>query len=67
MEPLGELPYNTARLTQLLSDERLHDAIAAEARQTAVSRFCTELVIPIYERYYGQVCTGGNSTKATGV
>jgi len=30
--------------------------MAAAARQTAVTRFSTESIIPLYERYYDQVC-----------
>ncbi len=56
MEPVGDIDAQAARLTALLTDEALHDRIAGNARQTALSRFCTDLLIPKYEAYYAQVC-----------
>jgi glycosyltransferase involved in cell wall biosynthesis len=55
-EAVGDVDAQAARATQLLTDDRLHRRMAAAARQTAVSRFSTESIIPIYERYYEQIC-----------
>lgn len=67
MEPVGDIQAQAGRLVELLSNASLHDTMAAEARATAVRRFSTELIIPLYESYYRQVCTGGNSAAGDGV
>ena len=67
MEPVGDFTKQAARLVELLSDDRLHETIAKAARETALRRFCTDLVIPRYEKYYEQVCNGGNYAAGTGV
>ncbi|HEY3938849.1 MAG TPA: N-acetyl-alpha-D-glucosaminyl L-malate synthase BshA [Bryobacteraceae bacterium] len=56
MEPVGDIPAQAARLTEILTDVRLHAAIARAARQSAQTRFSTELIIPKYEAYYRRVC-----------
>ena len=56
METVGDIDAQAARLTQLLTDDALHADIAAQARKTAETRFCTDLIIPRYEAYYEQVC-----------
>jgi len=58
LEPVGDIEAQAARVLELLTDEELHSRIAAAARYTALSRFCTSLVIPMYEEYYRQVCAG---------
>jgi L-malate glycosyltransferase len=58
MEGVGDLDAQAARTTELLTDDRLHERMAAAARQTAVSRFSTERIIPEYELYYEEVCGG---------
>jgi L-malate glycosyltransferase len=58
MEAVGDLDAQAARASELLTDDRLHERMAAAARQTAVSRFSTERIIPEYERYYEEVCGG---------
>ncbi len=55
MEPVGDVDAQAGRLISLLTDDPLHDKMAAAARQTAETRFATELVIPQYERYYEEV------------
>jgi L-malate glycosyltransferase len=55
MEAVGDTNAQAARLTELLTDDALHARIAAAARKTAETRFCTDLVIPRYEAYYEQV------------
>ena len=56
MEEVGDIDGQAARLIELLTNETRHQEIAAAARQTALNRFCTDLVIPQYETYYRQVC-----------
>ncbi len=56
MAPVGDIEAQAARLVELLTDEGLHASMSAAARQTAETRFSTELIIPRYEAYYRQVC-----------
>ena len=57
MEPVGNVDAQAARLCELLEDDKLHDKVAAAARQTALRRFCTDLIIPRYEAYYREICS----------
>ncbi len=63
LEVVGDLDAQSARVIQLLTDDRLHQRMAGAARQTAVSRFSAEQIIPEYERYYETIC---GATLATG-
>ena len=56
MEPVGDIGQQSERLIELLTNEHLHAQVSAAARNTAQTRFCTDLIIPQYERYYEQVC-----------
>lgn len=58
MEPVGDVERQAIRLVELLTNEPLHQQMAEAARNTALTRFCTDLVIPQYERYYERVCSG---------
>lgn len=55
LENVGDIPGLSARATQLVTDTALHASIAAAARNTASSRFCSDKIIPRYEAYYKQV------------
>jgi L-malate glycosyltransferase len=55
LEAAGDVPRLAERATQLVTDEALHARMAAAARRTASSRFCSEKIIPRYEDYYRQV------------
>jgi L-malate glycosyltransferase len=55
LENVGDIPAQAARAIELLSDETLHEHMAKAARKTATSRFCTDLIIPQYEKYYDEV------------
>jgi N-acetyl-alpha-D-glucosaminyl L-malate synthase BshA len=55
MEAVGDTMAQSARVVELLTDDALHTRMSAAARQTAVDRFSTNLVIPQYERYYGAI------------
>jgi len=63
MEPVGDTAAQAERLVELLSDTTVHDRMAAAARHTATSRFCTDLLIPRYEEYYKKVCEAGEQTE----
>jgi N-acetyl-alpha-D-glucosaminyl L-malate synthase BshA len=55
LEPVGDISAQSARVVELLSDAALYDKVSAAARRTALDRFCADLIIPQYERYYEQV------------
>ena len=55
LEDVGDIPRLAGRVVQLVSDSALHAKMAAAARHTASSRFCTDKIIPQYEAYYKQV------------
>ncbi len=56
LETPGDVAGQAARVTALLSDESLCSRLSQAARSTAVERFCTTHVIPLYERYYQEIC-----------
>jgi N-acetyl-alpha-D-glucosaminyl L-malate synthase BshA len=58
LEPVGDIPAQAARVIALLSDEALYRQVSGAARQTAMTRFCTSLIIPHYEQYYQEICCG---------
>ena len=58
VEAVGDVAGQAARAVQLLTDEGLHGRMAAAARNTALTRFCTEKIIPMYEDYYRDVMGG---------
>jgi N-acetyl-alpha-D-glucosaminyl L-malate synthase BshA len=55
LEAPGDVSAHAARVCELLTDKDLYSSMAAAARRTAESRFCTSIIIPQYERYYRQV------------
>ncbi len=55
LEAVGDIPRLAARTAELLTDSEMHERMAVAARHTAKSRFCTERLIPQYERYYEEV------------
>jgi glycosyltransferase involved in cell wall biosynthesis len=67
MEPVADIDAQAARLTQLLTNDSLHAQIAAAARQTAETRFCTDLIIPRYEAYYERVCRAQGTFQRSAV
>lgn len=58
LEPVGDTAAQAARVVALLTDEALYRQVSGAARQTALTRFCTSLIIPHYEQYYQEVCFG---------
>ena len=67
MEPVGDVRSQAARLVELLTNDSLHRRIAEAARNTAQTRFCTDLIIPQYERYYERVCSAEGTSRAASV
>lgn len=67
MEPVGDIEAQAKRLTQLLTDERLHAEVSAAARHTAMTRFCTDLIIPQYEAYYERVSSDSGTRRVQAV
>ncbi|HTQ54372.1 MAG TPA: N-acetyl-alpha-D-glucosaminyl L-malate synthase BshA [Bryobacteraceae bacterium] len=55
LEEVGDIAAHAARVAALLTDEDLHDEMSRAARRTATQRFCTDKIIPLYERYYEEV------------
>ena len=55
LEAPGDIAAQAQRVVTLLTDAKLHDKMAQAARHTAVSRFCTDRIIPQYENYYKEV------------
>ncbi len=67
MEPVGDIEAQGSRLVELLTDKSLHTRMAKAARNTAKTRFCTDLIIPRYESYYEQVCAGQGTSASAAV
>jgi N-acetyl-alpha-D-glucosaminyl L-malate synthase BshA len=59
LEKVGDVAGQAARVVQLLTDESLHARMAEAARMTAMTRFCTDRIIPQYENYYEAILRGG--------
>jgi N-acetyl-alpha-D-glucosaminyl L-malate synthase BshA len=61
LEEVGDIPAQSARVAALLTDDSLHQQMSHAARHTATERFCTDRIIPLYERYYEEVLTRGRA------
>jgi glycosyltransferase involved in cell wall biosynthesis len=57
VEPVGDIAAQSARVNALLTEEPLYARISAAARHTAETRYCTSKIIPLYERYYEEICS----------
>ncbi len=55
LEPVGDVAAHAARVVALLTDDDLHYRLSRAGRWNAAERFCTEKIIPQYERYYEDV------------
>ena len=55
LEKPGDIAAQAAKVIALLSDANLYDKMSQAARHTALTRFCTERIIPLYEKYYEDV------------
>jgi N-acetyl-alpha-D-glucosaminyl L-malate synthase BshA len=60
LEKVGDVTDQAARVVQLLTDEALHARMAAAARVTAMTRFCTDKIIPQYEKYCDAILNRGS-------
>jgi glycosyltransferase involved in cell wall biosynthesis len=58
LEAVGDIAAQSARVTQLLTDESLHYRMRKAGRWNASERFCAEKIIPQYEKYYEDVVNG---------
>jgi N-acetyl-alpha-D-glucosaminyl L-malate synthase BshA len=58
LEAVGDIAAQAARVVALLTDDQLHWRMGKAGRWTASERFCTEKIIPQYERHYEQVIQG---------
>jgi N-acetyl-alpha-D-glucosaminyl L-malate synthase BshA len=63
LETVGDIEAQAARVVALLTDEELHDRMARAGRRNAAERFCTDRIIPQYERYYEEVLRGGANAR----
>jgi N-acetyl-alpha-D-glucosaminyl L-malate synthase BshA len=59
LAPVGDIEGMARRTAQLITDDALHARMAEKARNTAITRFSTERIIPQYEEYYAKVLTKG--------
>jgi N-acetyl-alpha-D-glucosaminyl L-malate synthase BshA len=57
LEAVGDVEAQAARVSELLSDGPLQQRMRDAARLTALTRFCSGMVIPEYIRYYEEVCS----------
>jgi N-acetyl-alpha-D-glucosaminyl L-malate synthase BshA len=55
LETVGDVAAQAARVVDLLTDSGLRSKVSNAARQTALERFDTPLVIPLYENYYREI------------
>ncbi|HWB82969.1 MAG TPA: N-acetyl-alpha-D-glucosaminyl L-malate synthase BshA [Bryobacteraceae bacterium] len=55
LEVVGDIPAQASRVVALLSDDQLHYRMAKAGRWNANERFCSEKIIPQYERLYAEV------------
>jgi L-malate glycosyltransferase len=55
MEPVADVEAQAQTLVRLLTDDSLRRSISLNARQTALRRFCTDLIIPRYEAHYQRI------------
>ncbi len=58
LEEVGDIEAQAARVVALLTDEDLHYRMRKAGRWNAAERFCTDKIIPQYERYYEDVLNG---------
>jgi N-acetyl-alpha-D-glucosaminyl L-malate synthase BshA len=55
LEAVGDVQAMAKRVVQLLTDDDLHYRMRKAGRWNASERFCTDKIIPQYERYYAEV------------
>jgi len=55
LEEVGDIEAQAARVVALLTDDDLQYKMAKTGRWNAAERFCTDRIIPQYEKYYEDV------------
>ena len=55
LEAPGDIAAQAARVVALLTDDHLHYRMAKAGRWNAGERFCSDKIIPQYEKYYEEV------------
>lgn len=55
LENVSDVHAQARRVVELLASENLHERMSKAARQTAVERFASSLIIPQYEQYYREI------------
>ena len=55
LEAVGDTTAQARRVISLLQDESLFERMSRTARETAVTRFATERIIPQYEQFYEEL------------
>ena len=58
LEEVGDIAAQAARVVALLTDDDLHYRMRKAGRWNAAERFCTEKIIPQYEKHYEDVLNG---------
>lgn len=59
LEAPGDIAAQAARVVQLLTDDDLHYRMRKAGRWNASERFCSDKIIPQYEKYYEDVVSSG--------
>ena len=59
LEAVGDIAAHAARVVELLTDGDLHYRMSRAGRWNASERFCSDKIIPQYERYYREVVAAG--------
>jgi N-acetyl-alpha-D-glucosaminyl L-malate synthase BshA len=59
LEAVGDIPAHAARVVELLTDDALHYRMSRAGRWNASERFCSDKIIPQYEKYYKDVVEAG--------
>jgi glycosyltransferase involved in cell wall biosynthesis len=55
LEEVGDISAQAARAARLLTDDDLQYRMAKTGRWNAAERFCTDRIIPQYEKHYTDV------------
>jgi len=55
LEGVGDIEAQAARVVQLLTDDDLHYRMRKAGRWNSSARFCSDKIIPQYEKYYRDV------------
>jgi N-acetyl-alpha-D-glucosaminyl L-malate synthase BshA len=55
LEPVGDVESHARRVIEMLTDEALYERMSRAARNAALTRFGTTLIIPKYEAVYERV------------